>query len=120
MGALQKTKVCLLRITFTSQISVDLFTFISKSMDWFLYDRDPRHERVKEILNRKLYFFRSGVGGRGIIIALLQRNIALTIYPANIQFALVMTMRAHRKISEFPLTYSTLRKRSKVTNRGSN
>ena len=89
-------------------------------MDWFLYDRDLRHERVKEILNRKLYFFRSGVGGAGIIIALLQRNIALTIYQTNIQFALVMTMRAHRKISEFPLTYSTLRKHNKVTNRGNN
>ena len=53
-------------------------------MDWFLYDRDLRHERVKEILNRKLYFFRSGVGGAGIIIALLQRNVALTIYQTNI------------------------------------
>ena len=66
-------------------------------MDWFLYDRDLRHERVKEILNRKLYFFRSGVGGAGIIIALLQRNIALTVYQKNIQFALVMTMRRPQK-----------------------
>ena len=30
------------------------FIYKSKSMDWFLYDRDLRHERVQKILDRGL------------------------------------------------------------------
>ena len=30
----------------------------SKTMDWFLYDRDPCHERVKEQFLQKLFLMR--------------------------------------------------------------
>ena len=30
---------------------------LSKSMDWFLYDRDLRHEKVNVIINLKLFIF---------------------------------------------------------------
>ena len=32
----------------------------SKSKDWFLYDRDVRHEKVKECLDRRLKLTKSG------------------------------------------------------------